>query len=136
MTWAYGLVLPPFENLDEIEHFSAIRYVAEAGALPVHDPALQEIYRYRQEASQPPLYYILMGGLTHLLRLPTDDTNSYLEINPFVACGPSDQPYNKHILYHNPSREAFPWDGSLLTLHILRALWRSLRSTHRIRVIK
>lgn len=122
LAWAYGWVMPPFENLDEIEHFSAIRYVADAGSLPVHDAALQEQYRYRQEASQPPLYYILMGGLTRLLNLPTGDTNSYLVSNPFVACGPSDNPYNKHALYHNPAREAFPWDGALLTLHILRAL--------------
>jgi 4-amino-4-deoxy-L-arabinose transferase-like glycosyltransferase len=130
LAWAYGLVLPPFENLDEIEHFSAIRYVADTGSLPVHDPLLQERYRYRQEASQPPLYYILMSGLTRLLGLSTGDTNDYLVSNPFVACGPSDNPYNKNALYHNPSQEAFslakigtpPLDGALLTLHILRAL--------------
>lgn len=130
LAWAYGLVIPAFENLDEVEHFSAIRYVAEAGALPVHDPVLQERYHYRQEASQPPLYYILMGGLTRLFGLPTDDTNSHLVTNPFVACGPSGSPYNKHMLYHNPSQEAFslailassPWKGALLTLHVLRAL--------------
>jgi 4-amino-4-deoxy-L-arabinose transferase-like glycosyltransferase len=122
LAWAYGLVMPPFENLDEVEHFAAIRYVADTGSLPVHDPALQEQYLYRQEASQPPLYYILMGGLTRLLGLSTDDANSYLLSNPFVACGPSDNPYNKHALYHNPSRDAFPWKGALLALHVLRAL--------------
>jgi len=128
--WAYGLVLPSFENLDEIEHFSAIRYIAETNSLPVHDAAIQQNYLYRQEASQPPLYYILMSGLVRLLSLPTKDTNDYLAPNPFVACGPSDNSYNKHVLYHNPSREVFslgrlgtlPWDGALLTLHILRAL--------------
>jgi hypothetical protein len=130
MAWAYGLVLPAFENLDEIEHFSAIRYVADTGKLPIHDPDIQERYHYRQEASQPPLYYILMGGLTRLLRLDTSDTNRYLVFNPFVACGPSDNPYNKHILYHNPSLEAFslgslsaqPWNKTLLALHILRVV--------------
>jgi hypothetical protein len=130
LSWAYGLAIPPFENLDEVEHFSAIRYVAETGSLPVHDPAIQEQYHYRQEASQPPLYYMLMGGLTRLLDLPTEDTNTYLVKNPFVACGSSDNPYNKNALYHNPSQESFsldklgtpPWDGALLTLHLLRAL--------------
>jgi hypothetical protein len=130
LAWAYGLVLPPFENLDEIEHFSAIRFFAETGSLPVHDEALQREYHYRQEASQPPLYYILMGGLVRLLNLPTEDTNSYLLSNPFVACGPSDIPYNRHTLYHNPAREAFsldspgalPWEGALGTLHFLRVL--------------
>jgi hypothetical protein len=122
LAWAYGLVLPPFENLDEIEHFAAIRYVAETGALPRHDPALQEEYHYRQEASQPPLYYLLMGGVTRLLSLSTQDANSYLIPNRFVACGPSDNPYNKHVLYHNPVRERWPWNGALLTLHVLRAV--------------
>ncbi len=130
LVWAYGLVMPPFENLDEIEHFSAVRFVADTGSLPVHDPVLQREYSYRQEASQPPLYYILMGGLIRLLSLPTDDTNSHLVSNPFVSCGPSDNPYNKHTLYHNPTREAFsldrlgalPWDGALGTLFFLRAL--------------
>ena len=122
LVWAYGLVMPPFEGLDEIEHFSAIRYIADTGSLPVHDPVLQARYRYRQEASQPPLYYILMGGVTRLLGLETDDTNSYLVSNQFVACGPSDNPYNKHTLYHNPVREAFPWQGALFSLHVLRAL--------------
>lgn len=116
------MVMGPFENLDEIEHFSAIRYIAETGSLPVHDPVLQKQYFYRQEASQPPLYYILMAGVTRLLGLSSEDMNVYLVSNPFVACGPSDHPYNKHGLYHNPSRDAFPWDGALLTLHVLRAL--------------
>jgi hypothetical protein len=130
LSWAYGLSIPPFENLDEVEHFSAIRYVAETGSLPVHDPAIQERYHYRQEASQPPLYYVLMGGFTRLFGLPTEDTNTYLVKNPFVACGLSDNPYNKNTLYHNPSRESFsfdklgtpPWDGALLTLHLLRVI--------------
>ncbi|HET90431.1 MAG TPA: hypothetical protein ENN99_06810 [Chloroflexi bacterium] len=122
LAWAYGMVMGPFENLDEIEHFSAIRYVSKTGSLPVHDPVLQKQYFYRQEASQPPLYYILMAGATRLLGLSSDDMNVYLVSNPFVACGPSAHPYNKHGLYHNPSRDAFPWDGALLTLHVLRAL--------------
>jgi hypothetical protein len=122
LAWAYGLVMPPFESLDEVEHLAAIRYVADTGSLPVHDPELQERYRYRQEASQPPLYYILMGGVVRLLHLDTSDANDWLADNPFVACGPSDNPYNKHALYHNPTREAFPWRGALQALHVLRAL--------------
>jgi len=104
--------------------------VADTGSLPVHDALIQEQYHYRQEASQPPLYYILMGGLTLLLGLPTEDTNTYLVTNLFVACGPADYPYNSNALYHSPSKETFsfaklgkpPWNGALLTLHVLRAL--------------
>ncbi len=122
LAWAYGLTLPAWENLDEAEHFSAIRYVVETGRLPVHEAAVQAEYYFRQEASQPPLYYLLMGGVVRLLSLPTADANAYLVHNPFLACGPADQPYNRNALYHNPHREAPPWRGAWLTLHVLRAV--------------
>jgi len=122
LAWAYGLTLPAWENLDEVEHFAAMRYVAETGRLPVHEAAVQAEYHFRQEASQPPLYYLLMGEMVRLLGLPTADANAYLVHNPFLACGPADQPYNRNALYHDPHREEFPWRGALLTLHVLRAL--------------
>ena len=31
---AYGLVIPPFENLDEVEHFGVVRYVTDMAACP------------------------------------------------------------------------------------------------------
>jgi len=42
----YGLVVPPFENLDEVEHFGVVRYIAETGQLPVHGMPEAEIYHY------------------------------------------------------------------------------------------
>ncbi len=121
-----GIVVPPFENLDEIEHFGAIRYVADTGQLPVHGiPAAAE-YHYRQEASQPPLYYLLSAGLVRLLGLDADDMPP-LRFNPRVVCGPvAFNLYdNRAILYHDPNREAFPWRGTLLMLHVLR-VWSTL----------
>jgi hypothetical protein len=47
----YGLVVPPFENLDEIEHLEVIRYVAETGRLPVHGTVAAETYHYSPLAS-------------------------------------------------------------------------------------
>lgn len=42
MALAYCIVVPPFEGLDEIEHFGVTRYVAKVGQLPVEgDPALE-----------------------------------------------------------------------------------------------
>lgn len=124
---ACGLVVPPFENLDEIEHFGAIRYVADTGHLPVHGIAAAEEYHYRQEASQPPLYYLLSAALVRMLELRADDMSSFLRFNPWVACGPNrfNLYDNRAILYHNPNREAFPWGGTLLMLHALR-VWSTL----------
>jgi len=127
---AYGLLVPPFENLDEIEHFGAIRYVADTGRLPTHAIPEAETYYYRQEASQPPLYYIVSAGLVRLLGLRGDDFADFYRFNPRNACGP-DAPNlydNRAILYHNPNREAFPWRDTLLMLHTLR-LWSTLLQT-------
>ncbi len=123
---AYGLVIPPFENLDEIEHFGAVRYVADTGRLPVHGMPAAEEYHYRQEASQPPLYYLLSAGLVRLLGLDANDMPP-LRFNPRVACGPNAVNLydNRAILYHDPNREAFPWHGALLMLHVLR-VWSTL----------
>lgn len=117
-----GLVVPPFENLDEIEHLGVIRYVADTGRLPVHGTAAADVYHYRQEASQPPLYYLLSAGWVRLLGLPTGSTGPFPPLNPWVACGMGGAtPYdNRAVFYHDPHQEAFPWQGTYLTLHLLR----------------
>ncbi len=121
----YGLLVPPFENLDEVEHFEVVRYIAATGRLPVHGRPDGERYHYRQEASQPPLYHLLAAGLVRLASLPTEPPT--LRPNPRVACGPhvANLYDNRAVLYHNPNAEAFPWRGALLTLHVLR-LWSTL----------
>lgn len=119
---ASGVIVPPFENLDEIEHFGVIRYVAERGHLPVHGTPEAEMYHYRQEASQPPLYYLLSAGLVRLLGLQAGDMETYIRFNPRVACGPNAPSLydNRAIFYHNPHQEHFPWRDTLLMLHVLR----------------
>ncbi len=119
---AYGVILPPFENLDEPEHFEVIHYVAETGRLPVHGAPDMGNYYIHQEASQPPLYYLLSAGLVRLLSLHADGAPTFWQFNPRVACG-LEAPHlydNRAVLRHAPYREAFPWRGALLTLHVLR----------------
>ncbi|MFN2111190.1 MAG: ArnT family glycosyltransferase [Anaerolineae bacterium] len=119
---AYGVILPPFENLDELEHFEVIRYVADNGHLPVHGAPDIADYQMHQEISQPPLYYLLSSGLVRLFGLRTEDASTFWQWNPRVACG-LEAPHlydNRAVLRHDPHREAFPWQGALLTLHVLR----------------
>lgn len=119
---AYGIILPPFENLDELEHFEVIRYVMENGRLPVHSAPENLHYQMHQEVSQPPLYYVVSAGLARVLDLRADDAPAFWQLNPRVACGP-EAPHlydNRAVLRHDPHREALPWRDTLLTLHVLR----------------
>jgi hypothetical protein len=118
----YSVVIPPFEGLDEIEHFGVARYVADTARLPVQgDPSLAAYY-IRQEASQPPLYYLLAGPMLRATGISTADTFSYLIPNPYVTCGTENIRADKATLRHDPFVETFPWHTALLALHLLRAL--------------
>jgi hypothetical protein len=85
---AYNFVVPPFENLDELEHFGVVRHIADTGHLPVHGAPEAETYHYRQEASQPLLYYLLSAGLIWLLGLHADDADAYEPIRKTGIIGP------------------------------------------------
>ncbi len=118
---AYSVVIPPFEGLDEAEHFGVVRYVADFGALPVQGNPSLEAYHVHQEASQPPLYYMLAGPLLRLSHIATSDAPSYLVANPYVTCGAETIRANKATLWHHPFAESPPWRNALLALHLLRA---------------
>lgn len=130
MGLTFGLLVPPFENLDELEHFGVIRYIAETGRLPVHGTPEADMYYYRQEVSQPPLYHLLSAGLMRLMGLRADDAAAFVRFNPRVVCGPGGPGLydNKAIFYHNPRHDEFPWQGTLLTLHLLRAWSTALQA--------
>ncbi len=119
---AYSVVIPPFEALDEVEHFGVTRYVADMGRLPIQGRADLAVYHVRQEASQPPLYYLVAGPLLRLSRISTTNTADYLIPNPYVTCGTENIRADKAVLRHDPFAEAFPWHDALLALHLLRAL--------------
>ena len=117
---AFNFIIPPYENLDENEHAEVVRYIAVNGRLPIHGQAEAEGYRTRQEASQPPLYYILAAGWARVWRLPTDPHPRELAPGDVVTCGPGDTLYNRATWVHSPYEDAFPWSGPTLTLHATR----------------
>ena len=120
---AWNVLIPPFENLDELEHFEVVRHLATTGRLPVHDVADAAGFRVRQEASQPPLYYYLASAWAKLLALPLDPPDVHEVPGDLVACGSPDVPYNRATWLHHPFRDAGPpWSGTLRTLHSLRFL--------------
>jgi 4-amino-4-deoxy-L-arabinose transferase-like glycosyltransferase len=116
---AYGAINPLFEAPDEHHHFFAAKAIVDTGRLPstlATDPAT---LLARQEAAQPPLYYLISA----LIIRPIDlrGAEEALWSNPFVRLGDARSPDNRNAFIHPPA-EGFPWRGHVLAAHLLRLL--------------
>ncbi|MFL7840397.1 MAG: glycosyltransferase family 39 protein [Candidatus Promineifilaceae bacterium] len=114
----YAFTTPPFEASDELWHYPMVRHLADGNPLPVQvfDPALAG--PWKQEASQPPLYYYLGAALTFWI-----DTSDMAEVrleNPHVNNGLITQDGNTNLTVHDP--QSNPWQGTLLAVRLVRLL--------------
>lgn len=110
----YALTTPPFEASDELWHYPLVRHLAQGQPLPVQDP--QQVGPWRQEASQPPLYYYLMAGLTAWI--DTSDMEQVRWLNPHVDNGVVTSDGNRNLAVHDPTLSR--WQGTLLALTVAR----------------
>lgn len=111
----YSVVTPLFETPDEVWHFRFITHVADTGTLPTQDPANPG--PWRQEGSQPPLYYLLVAPL--IAPLDTRDVDLITRYNPHAAVGRAGADGNVNFVVHT-ARERFPWRGAVLAAHLAR----------------
>ena len=81
----HSAVNPLFESSDEMWHIGMAVRLARGEGLPVQHPG--EETPWRQEGSQPPLYYALLAGLTRLLGLPLNDFEAIYFPNPHACLG-------------------------------------------------
>jgi len=112
----YSLATPPLEASDEFDHYPYVQYVQARHALPVMDPQNPE--PWRQEGGQPPLYYLLMAGLTSWI--DTSDMEEIRWLNQHAFIGNPGQVGNKNLVIHQPEREVFPWRGTVMAVHVIR----------------
>jgi hypothetical protein len=112
----YALVTPVFEASDELWHYPMIRHLADGNPLPVQvfDPA--QAGPWKQEASQPPLYYYLGAALTFWI--DASDMETIRWENPHVDNGILTADGNINLTIKNP--EWSPWQGTLLAVRIVR----------------
>ncbi|MBC7251385.1 MAG: glycosyltransferase family 39 protein [Anaerolineae bacterium] len=113
----YSVVTPVFEASDELWHYPMVKYIADHWSLPVQDP--QNVGPWRQEGSQPPLYYII--GALATAWIDTSDMEEVRWLNPHVDNGLITEDGNTNLVVHSP-REAFPWRGTVLAVHVVRLL--------------
>ncbi len=113
----YSVVTPIFEASDELRHYPFVRHLALGGGLPVQDPANEAAWK--QEGSQPPLYYAL--GALATFWIDTSDFERVWRLNPHALVGVPGAEGNLNMIVHT-GREAFPWRGTALAVHIVRLL--------------
>lgn len=113
---AYALITPAFEASDELWHYPMVRHLANGNPLPVQvfDPA--QAGPWKQEASQPPLYYYVGAALTFWI--DTSDMEHVRWLNPHVDNGVITEDGNVNLVVHDPA--ASPWRGTLLAVRIIR----------------
>ena len=114
----YSIVIPPFETPDEIWHFAFIQHVASGQGLPVSEAGTQAFWR--QQGVQAPGYYLIAAALTAWID-QSDFPELYARANPHRAIGRSDAMENRNYLIHHRN-ENWPWQGSILALHMTRLL--------------
>lgn len=113
----HSAVNPLFESSDEMWHIGMTVRLARGEGLPIQRP--DEETPWRQEGSQPPLYYAFLAVLTRGLGLSLDDFEQIYHRNPYAWLGDASKIANRNQVLHTPA-EQFPWRGAVLTLH----LWR------------
>ncbi|MFW6042584.1 MAG: glycosyltransferase family 39 protein [Chloroflexota bacterium] len=112
----YALITPVFEASDELWHYPMIQHLAGGNPLPVQvfDPA--QAGPWKQEASQPPLYYYVGAALTFWV--DTGDMEQVRRLNPHVDNGVITEDGNINLVVHDPRLS--PWQGTLLAVRIIR----------------
>jgi len=115
LSLVYLVATPPFEASDERWHFGMVEYINENGELPIQDPEGEET-AYRQEGSQPPLYYFIGAAL--ISPIDISDVDEYRVPNPHVQAGVPGNFGNKNLVLRDTPFP--PLEGTPLAVYILR----------------
>lgn len=115
----YAWATPPFEASDEAWHYPYVRHLAQGNGLPVQDS--NSAMLWRQEGSQPPLYYAVAALCTFWI--DTDDAPQFLRRNPHALIGVPevDGSDNRNMLVPIEP-PGFPVGGTLAAVYMIRAL--------------
>lgn len=112
----YLVATPPFEASDERWHFGMVEYIKENGELPKQEPENPVETAYRQEGSQPPLYYYISAAL--ISPIDISDVDQYRETNPHVQAGVPGHFGNKNLVLRDTPFP--PLEGTPLAVYVIR----------------
>ncbi len=114
----YSVTTPLFEASDELWHYPVIQHLVAGNGLPVqHVGQTDANAPWRQEGSQPPLYY----AITALITAPFDHSNwrELRRLNIHADMGVPTYDGNANAILHSPA-EAWPWTRAALAVRIAR----------------
>jgi len=115
----YSWRTPPFEGSDEPQHFAYIEWFSAGKGFPPQGEAAWDT-PVRQEASQPPLYYLLASIPTNLVNKGVVDAE-YRPNPHFPSNAPGIRPDNKNVAIHYPA-DTSPLRGGWLALYLARGV--------------
>jgi len=110
---AYNLSAPLFEAPDENHHYAVVQHLVTTGELPVASPNTPE----RQEAAQPPLYYVVGALLLTPFDRQADDVS--LWVNPFLKFESIVTTQNVNAFVH-AKQEIWPGSTESWSVHWVR----------------
>ncbi len=116
----YSVSVPIFEASDELWHYPMIEHISRTGRLPVQplEPGTSS-GPWRQQGSQPPLYYALGAVLTAWI--DTSDMTTVRQPNPHAKAGEiTPERNNVNLVIPTPHLKRFPWSGTVLAVHVVR----------------
>jgi len=113
----YSGVTPPFEGPDEAQHFAYIRWLVEENRFPPQDNTAWDT-PVEQEASQPPLFYLLASLPARLVGITNPEAIFRPNPNGFGPF-PRTFPDNDNRAIHYPD-DARPLQGGWLALYLAR----------------
>jgi 4-amino-4-deoxy-L-arabinose transferase-like glycosyltransferase len=114
----YSVATPLFEASDELWHYPMVWHFATGGGLPIQRAGQRDDEApWRQEGSQPPLYYWIAAALS----APFDASNwrEIRRLNPHADMGVPAPDGNANVVLHTPA-EAWPWQGAALAVRMAR----------------
>jgi len=113
----YLYAAPNFEASDTVQHVGMIKWIADTGTLPVQAGDHEELYG--QEASQPPLYYLIMAAVWNAF--DTADFDERYLPSPFTVIGDTSGQGNRNLVIY---KQPYPPDlsGASLALYAIRLL--------------
>ncbi len=107
----FSIIVPPWEAHDETGHFAYVNHLVLQRSLP---NAMAESKVFLDQSHQPPLYYTTVAALTFWV---DRSDNLTPQLNIFAFDGTNRQ--GARLLLRERG-EAFPWQGTILALHMAR----------------